>query len=95
MLRRWLRRIIARHRRAGAEGFRKPRDLLANRQGKRKTEWRSTAIVRCRGGEVLGQIIEHDLVEVPHRLEDQVTEVRAQIVPERSFGSQFLPCRLE
>ena len=68
--------------------------MRAVRRARKAGGFRLTGI-QCRCGDLLGQIIEHDLVEVPHRLENEVPEVRPQMVPQRPLAPQFLPKGLE
>ena len=39
----------------------------------------------------LGKVIEHGLVELPHRAEGEVIEMRAQDFPQRTLTPQLLP----
>ena len=47
--------------------------------------------IPCRCGELLGEVIEDDLVKVTHRVENEVSEVRAQIIPQCPLARQLLP----
>ena len=49
--------------------------------------------IQRRGGQFLGQVVQNDLVEMLHRGECEVAEVRSQVVPQRSFGFQLFPHR--
>ena len=51
---------------------------------------RSTGIP-CRRGELLGEVVEHDLVKVTHRAENEVSKVGPQIVPQRPLADQLFP----
>ena len=51
--------------------------------------------VKGRKRHLFGKIVENGLVELPHRTEDEVTKMRAEVVPQRTLASQLLPHRAE
>jgi hypothetical protein len=55
--------------------------VRAEKRETKAEDFRSTGI-QCRCGELLGEVIEYDLVKVVHRAKNEVSEVRPQIVPQ-------------
>ncbi len=51
----------------------------------------SLGAVQPRRRQFLGQIVQYDLVEMPHRGEGKMAEVRSQVVPQCSLGPQLFP----
>ena len=50
-------------------------------EGARKDREAWLTRIPCRCGQLLGEVIEDDLVKVAHRAENKVPEVRSQIIP--------------
>src|SRR5271165_1278487 len=63
--------------------------VRADKTGTKAGDFRLTGI-QCRCGE-FGEVIEYDLVKVAHRAENEVSEVRPQIVPQCPLARQLLP----